>query len=439
MDLKIFDRLESEVRGYIRSFPVVFSKAKGSLLFDEEGRQYIDLFAGAGTLNYGHNNPALKQPPLDYVQSDGVVHGLDMATSAKKDFLEAFERLILKPRGMKYTLQFTGPTGTNAVEAALKLARRVKQRPNIVSFTHGFHGVSAGSLSATANAKYRDAAGVSLGNTTFIPYDGYFGPDVDTMAYFERMLEDRSSGMDTPAAVIVETVQGEGGVNVATLRWLQELQRLCRRHDMLLIVDDIQVGCGRTGTFFSFESAGIQPDLITLSKSLSGFGLPMAMVLIRPELDIWKPGEHNGTFRGNNLAFVTARQALEHYWSDDAFTREIQAKEMLVRDWLENMVHSHPEADLSVRGRGLIQGLVSGVPGLANKVAAQAFKGGVVIETSGANDEVLKLLPALTIEEGELRQALEVLDRAVAEVVAAEQLAQKQSNARVLKFGGKGR
>lgn len=340
---------------------------------------------------------------------------------------------------MKYTLQFTGPTGTNAVEAALKLARRVKQRPNIVSFTHGFHGVSAGSLSATANAKYRDAAGVSLGNTTFIPYDGYFGPDVDTMAYFERMLEDRSSGMDTPAAVIVETVQGEGGVNVATLRWLQELQRLCRRHDMLLIVDDIQVGCGRTGTFFSFESAGIQPDLITLSKSLSGFGLPMAMVLIRPELDIWKPGEHNGTFRGNNLAFVTARQALEHYWSDDAFTREIQAKEMLVRDWLENMVHSHPEADLSVRGRGLIQGLVSGVPGLANKVAAQAFKGGVVIETSGANDEVLKLLPALTIEEGELRQALEVLDRAVAEVVAAEQLAQKQSNARVLKFGGKGR
>ncbi|MDX3907331.1 MAG: diaminobutyrate--2-oxoglutarate transaminase [Pigmentiphaga sp.] len=439
MDLKIFDRLESEVRGYIRSFPVIFSKAKGSLLFDEEGRQYIDLFAGAGTLNYGHNNPVLKQPLLDYVQADGVVHGLDMATSAKKEFLEAFERLILKPRGMKYTLQFTGPTGTNAVEAALKLARRIKQRSNIVSFTHGFHGVSAGSLSATANSKYRDAAGVSLGNTTFIPYDGYFGPDVDTMVYFERILEDRSSGMDAPAAVIVETVQGEGGVNVATLRWLQELQRLCRRHDMLLIVDDIQVGCGRTGTFFSFESAGIQPDIVTLSKSLSGFGLPMAMVLIKPELDLWKPGEHNGTFRGNNLAFVTARQALEHYWSDDAFTREIQAKETLVRDWLENMVQNHPEADLSVRGRGLIQGLVSGVPGLANKIAAQAFKGGVVIETSGANDEVLKLLPALTIEESQLKQALEVLDRAVGEVVAAEQPAQKQSNARVLKFGGKAR
>ena len=144
-----------------------------------------------------------------------------------------------------------------------------------------------------------------------MPYDGYFGPDVDTMAYLERMLDDPSSGLDKPAAVIVETVQGEGGVNVATLRWLKELAKLCQRHDMLLIVDDIQVGCGRTGTFFSFEAAGIRPDIITLSKSLSGFGLPMSLVLMKPELDVWKPGAHSGTFRGNNLAFVTATQALE--------------------------------------------------------------------------------------------------------------------------------
>lgn len=438
MDLNIFDRLESEVRGYVRSFPVVFGKAKGSLLFDEDGKQYIDLFAGAGTLNYGHNNDVLKQPLLDYVASDGVVHGLDMATSAKKEFLETFERVILKPRNMTYSMQFTGPTGTNAVEAALKLARKVKQRQNIVSFTHGFHGVSGGSLAMTANSKYRDAAGVSLANTAFIPYDGYFGPDVDTMSYFERMLEDRSSGLDAPAAVIVETVQGEGGVNVATQRWLKELQRLCRRHDMLLIIDDIQVGCGRTGTFFSFEAAGIEPDLITLSKSLSGFGLPMAMVLIKPELDIWKPGEHNGTFRGNNLAFVTATKALEAYWADDSFTKSIAGKATLLRDFLENMVHSHPDANLSVRGRGLIQGLVSEIPGFSNKVAAQAFKHGVVIETSGANDEVLKFLPALTIEEVQLRQALDVLDRSVAEVLAAEPV-QKQANAKVIKFGGKAR
>ena len=203
------------------------------------------------------------------------------------------------------------------------------------------------------------------------------------------MLEDPSSGMDKPAAVIVETVQGEGGVNVATLRWLKELDKLCKRHDMLLIVDDIQVGCGRTGTFFSFEAAGIRPDIITLSKSLSGFGLPMSLVLMKPELDIWKPGAHSGTFRGNNLAFVTATQALETYWANTAFAADIQRKERLVRDWLENLVHSYPNAGLSVRGRGLIQGLVcNSTPALANRIAANAFKRGVVIETSGAHDAV---------------------------------------------------
>jgi diaminobutyrate-2-oxoglutarate transaminase len=342
------------------------------------------------------------------------------------------EQLLLAPRGWRYTLQFTGPTGTNAVEAALKIARQVTGRSNVVSFTHGFHGVSGGSLATTANEKFREAAGVALGNTAFMPYDGYFGPDVDTMVYFERMLEDPSSGLDKPAAVIVETVQGEGGVNVATVRWLKELQRLCRRHEVLLIVDDIQVGCGRTGKFFSFEAMGLQPDIITLSKSLSGFGLPMSLVLMRPELDIWKPGAHSGTFRGNNLAFVTAAQALESYWRDDAFSREIARKERKVRDWLENLVHSYPDAGLAARGRGLIQGLVcQDDPALAGRIAAQAFKHGVVIETSGAHDEVLKLLPALTIEDELLARGLDVLERSVAEVLAVS-----GRRARILKIGG---
>ena len=435
MDLNIFDRMESEVRGYIRSFPVIFSQAKGSLLIDETGSEYIDFFSGAGTLNYGHNNPVFKEKLVEYLDADGVVHGLDMATSAKKHFLETVERVLLKPRNWQYTLQFTGPTGTNAVEAALKIARQVKGRSNIVSFTHGFHGVSGGSLAVTANAKFRSAAGVDLANNTFMPYDGYFGPDVDTIAYLERMLDDRSSGLDKPAAAIVETVQGEGGVNVATLRWLKELEKLCRRHDMLLIVDDIQVGCGRTGSFFSFESAGIRPDIITLSKSLSGFGLPMSLVLMKPELDIWKPGAHSGTFRGNNLAFVTAAEALETYWTSDAFSTDIQRKERLVRDWLENLVHSYPGAGLCARGRGLIQGLVTAAePELAGRIAAKAFEHGVVIETSGADDEVHKLLPALTIEDDLLMRGLDVIERSVAEL-----LTEKGGGARVLKFGGQRR
>ncbi len=418
--LTIFNRLESEVRGYIRSFPVLFEQAKGSLLYDSGAHAYIDFFSGAGTLNYGHNNKFLKDKLIEYLNEDGVVHGLDMATQAKKEFLQTFERVILKPRHMNYTFQFTGPTGTNAVEAALKIARQVTGRENIIAFTHGFHGVSMGSLSVTANQKFRSAAGLSLGNTTFMPYDGYMGPDIDTISYLEQVLSDPSSGVDKPAAVIVETIQGEGGVNVATHRWLEDLQAVCRRHDLLFIVDDIQVGCGRTGTFFSFEKMNIQPDIITLSKSLSAFGLPMSLVLMKPEWDIWAPGAHSGTFRGNNLAFVTATTALEHYWQDERFALEIQEKEQIIRNCLENICQSYPEAALGVRGRGLIQGLVFAKrPELAGKVAAQCFKNGLIIETSGAHDEVLKLLPALTIETALLRKGMAIIEQSVAEVVAA--------------------
>lgn len=434
-DLEIFDRMESEVRGYVRSFPVIFQQAKGSVLIDESGKEYVDFFSGAGTLNYGHNNPVFKEKLIEYLSDDGIVHGLDMATSAKKQFLETVDELLLKPRSMNYTLQFTGPTGTNAVEAALKIARQVKGRQNVVSFTHGFHGVSGGSLAVTANAKFRDAAGVSLSDTTFVPYDGYFGPNIDTMAWLERMLDDKSSGMDQPAAVIVETVQGEGGVNVASARWLKALQKLCRQHDMLLIVDDIQVGCGRTGNFFSFEEAGITPDIITLSKSLSGYGLPMSLVLMRPELDIWKPGAHSGTFRGNNMAFVTATQALKTYWADGQFAEQTRAKGKLVHDRLQELARSHPAAGLVVRGRGLIQGLASeSHPELAGLIARKAFKHGLIIETSGAQDEVLKILPALTIEENQLVRGLGIIEQSAEEVLREEGV-----KTRILKFGGAGR
>lgn len=420
MSLKIFDRLESEVRGYIRVFPALFAKARGASLIAEDGSAYIDFFSGAGTLNYGHNNPVLKQRLLDYIEADGLVHSLDMATVAKKELLETFERVILVPRGLNYKIQFPGPTGTNAVEAALKLARQIKGRANIVSFTNGFHGVSGGSLAATGNSKFRDAAGITLANTTFMPYDGYLGEGGDTIEYLERMLADSSSGVDMPAAVIVETVQGEGGVNVARFEWLRALEQVCRRYDMLLIVDDIQVGCGRTGTFFSFEGAGISPDIVTLSKSISGFGLPMALVLMKPEIDVWKPGAHNGTFRGNNLAFVTARAALLHYWSTGEFEQSIRRKAGIMHGWLDHIARGYVAGAFSVRGRGMIQGLATEYPELAARIAARAFENGLVVETSGANDQVIKLLPPLTIEEATLHRGLEILDLSTAEVLGVE-------------------
>jgi diaminobutyrate-2-oxoglutarate transaminase len=413
-----FNKLESQVRGYIRSFPTIFTKAQNAVLTDENGRDYIDFLAGAGSLNYGHNNPAMKQALIEYLAEDGVMQGLDMATSAKKKFLLTFEEHILKPRKMQYKVQFTGPTGTNAVEAAIKLARNVTGRQNVISFTNGFHGVTLGALALTGNRKFRDAAGVALSDVHRAAYANYFGPEIDTIAMLDKLIADPSSGVDLPAAIIVETVQGEGGLNVASMSWLKKLEQLCRRHEILFIVDDIQSGCGRTGTFFSFEPADIKPDIVTLSKSLSGFGLPMSIVLIKPEHDVWKPGQHNGTFRGNNMAFVTATMALTHYWSDNKFQASVVKKSLTVTTYLDNLVKNYPEAGMERRGRGLMQGLSFKDANLANRVTTLAFENGLIIETSGGSNECIKLLTPLTIEPEKLLAGLDILMQAVADALS---------------------
>ena len=418
MDLDIFSDIESEVRGYVRSFPVIFERAIGSTMIDQDGTEYIDFFSGAGALSYGHNNPIMKKSLLAYIENDSISHSLDMATVAKKGFLEAFNNIILKPRGLDYKLQFTGPTGTNAVEAALKIARLSTGRSTVVAFTRAFHGVSGGSLAATANQHFRQAAGYSLENVVFVPFEGYV-PGLDTLAYLEKMLSDQSSGLELPAAVIVETIQAEGGINVASPEWLRGLSELCARHGILLIADDIQVGTGRTGEFFSFENSGIVPDIVTLSKSLSGYGLPMSLVLMKRELDIWKPGAHSGTFRGNNMAFVCATVALETYWKDDALTTDVHRKEVVVKDRLRAIADNHPEAQFDIRGRGFIFGLASTVmPELAQAIAAEAFTRGLVIETSGPSNEVLKFLPALIISDDTLNSGLDIIAASVDAVLS---------------------
>lgn len=401
-----FELLESEVRYYCRDFPTVFNKAIGSKLFDEQGREYLDFFSGAGTLNYGHNNPRLKRRLIEYLENDSITHSLDMATAVKREFLERFNTLILAPRRLRYKTQFCGPTGANAVEAALKLARKVTKRQTVIFFMNAYHGLSLGSLALTGNASKRASAGVPLNYTMPMPFDGDLGPGVNTLDYFEAFLENPGSGVELPAAVIVETIQAEGGVKVASFDWLRRLEVLARRHGIVLIVDDIQVGCGRTGTFFSFEDAGIRPDMVCLSKAIGGFGLPMALLLMSPELDVWQPGEHTGTFRGNNLAFATASEALEQYWHEEVFAGSIVKKSELVTKLLQELTDTHPEAQGWVRGRGLIQGLGFDVAGLAQEVARAAFERGLIVETSGARSEVLKLLPPLTIEEEELRDGL---------------------------------
>jgi diaminobutyrate-2-oxoglutarate transaminase len=416
--MKIFEEIESEVMSYARSFPRIFTRSKGEFMWDEDGNRYLDFLAGAGTLNYGHNHPLFKKPLLEYIENDGITHGLDMHTKAKGEFLEALNEKILKPRGMEYMVQFTGPTGTNAVEAAMKIARNVTGQRNIVTFTNGFHGVSLGALSATGNSHHRNAAGVTLSGTHRMPYDGYLGEDIDTTVYLDKVLTDSSSGINSPAAVIVETVQGEGGINVATAEWLRNLQAVCRKHGLLFIVDDIQAGCGRTGTFFSFEEAGIEPDIITLSKSLSGYGLPFAVVLMRPDLDQWKPGEHNGTFRGNNLAFVTAKAAIDHFWSDDEFSNSIKRKGEYMDERLNDIVNQYGEGNFTARGRGMFRGINCVNGELAGKITKAAFKRGLIIETSGADDQVVKFLCPLIISDENLKAGIDIVEESIREVCA---------------------
>jgi len=415
--VSIFEKLESEVRSYSRGWPVVFDRASGSRLYGEDGKSYLDFFAGAGALNYGHNNPRLKQVLLDYIARDGVTHALDMFTVAKRDLLETFEEKILKPRVLDYKVIFPGPGGANAVEAALKLARKVTGRESVINFTNAFHGMTLGALSVTGNSMKRSGAGIPLVHATPMPYDQYFDGVYPDFLYFERLLEDSGSGLNEPAAVIVETVQGEGGINAAGVEWLRGLADLCRRHDILLIVDDVQMGCGRTGPFFSFEDAGIVPDIVCLSKSIGGYGLPLALTLIKPELDVWEPGEHNGTFRGINPAFVTAAEALRAYWSDDKLEKSTRAKGERIGGVLEAIAESYPDAELVAKGRGLARGLEFSSGELAGQVCAAAFERGLLMETSGPDGEVMKLLPPLTLTDAELAEGLEIIGESVKSVL----------------------
>ncbi len=414
--MTVFEDLESEVRSYCRNWPVVFDTAVGSRLTDVDGRRYLDFFAGAGALNYGHNHPALKRPLLDYLARDGITHGLDMYTTAKGEFLRTFEDVVLRPRGLDYKVQFPGPTGANTVESALKLARKISGREAMINFTNAFHGMTLGALSVTGNSMKRGGAGIPLVHATPMPYDNYFDGTQPDFLWMEKLLQDSGSGLNEPAAVIVETVQGEGGINPARVEWLQGLDALCKRNGILLIVDDVQMGVGRTGPFFSFEIAGIQPDIVCISKSISGYGLPMALTLIKPEHDVWGPGEHNGTFRGHNPAFVTATAALNEFWTDDALERSTLAKGERVHEVFSEIAAGTP--GLTPKGRGLARGLQFEQPELAAKACAAAFERGLLMETSGPSDEVMKILPPLTITGDELEEGLAIVRESVAVVTS---------------------
>lgn len=413
MEQKIFEQYESEVRSYCRKFPTVFKTAKGSILTNDQGKDYLDFFCGAGGCNYGHNNDYIKDKVIEYLKADGIIHALDMYADAKGEFIEYFQENILKPRGFDYKIMFPGPTGANAMESALKLARKVKRRSNVFALMGAFHGMTLGTLALTTDEGARAGGGVALRDVTHIPAP-YMFPELDTIQYMETLLTDDHSGIEKPAALVVETTQAEGGIHVLPTEWLQRARKLCDAHDILLICDEIQVGCARTGTFFAFERAGIQPDIFGMAKSIGGIGMPFALTLFKPELDIWSPGEHNGTFRGFQPAMVAAKASLE-FMLNDHVEAETVRKSKLVDEFFRTEL-SKLGLSLPYRGIGLIWGIDFGAypDGTAKRVSRACFDRGLVIELAGRRDSVLKLMPALTIDDASLRRGLEIIIDAIA-------------------------
>lgn len=426
--MSIFEERESAIRAYCRVYPVVFDKAINARQTDENGKEYIDFFAGAGVLNFGHNNQRMTKAVVDYIQSNGVTHSLDMHTTAKRQFMQHFTDTILKPRNMPHKMQFMGPTGTNAVEAAMKLARRVTGRQDIVAFSHGFHGMTLGALSATANQYFRNAAGVPLNHVKHFAFGCDevcpgcdLGCGMNSIDQLTAIYQDSSSGIAPPAAFLLETIQAEGGVKVASKEWLQALEKLAKEVGSLLIVDDIQVGVGRTGSFFSFDDLGIDPDIICLAKGIGGMGTPMAMNLVKPELDEhWSPGEHTGTFRGQDISFVAGDQALT-YFDDDVLMNEVKANGQIMADALAPLSTRH--SDVNITGKGMILGLDVGNGDRAKAIVNQCFNAGLMIASCGTGGRVVKLIPPLTTPKADLQLGLDILVEVTDKVMQMEQAA----------------
>ena len=420
MGKNIFEEKESAVRSYCRRFPVLFTKAQNAYLYDEDGKEYIDFFAGAGALNYGHNHPVIKKAVIEYLESNGVAHALDMYTEEKAKFLKSFYEDVLEPRGLDYKIMFTGPTGTNAMEAALKLARKVKKRTNVFALMGCFHGMTLASLALTTDQCAREGAGQPLNNVTHIPAPYMIG-ERESLDYLKMILSDDHSGVDKPCAFVIETLQAEGGIYIMSNNYLLEVQRICRENDILLIVDDVQVGCGRCGSFFSFERArsgsgeDFDPDMVTLSKSIGGYGFPMALLLLKEELDVWKPAEHNGTFRGNQLSFVAATAALKLAGELD-LNEEANRKGEFVRKFIEDRILPLAEG-LEVRGVGLAYGIdfikIDSTGELVAKIQKECFEDGLIFESVGRGNAVLKIMPPLTIPDDVLGTGLEIILAAI--------------------------
>jgi diaminobutyrate-2-oxoglutarate transaminase len=405
---------------------------------DVEGKRYLDFLNGAGTLALGHNNDEVNQAMIDLIQSGAPLHALDIMTPTKEMFLENLFAILPPEFAERAKVQFCSPSGTDATDAAIKLCKTATGRGTVIAFSGGYHGMGHGPMALTGNCTAKNKVQNIMPGVQFMPYPYSYrcpmgiGGEAGTracIAYLERLLKDPESGVTKPAAIILEPIQGEGGVVPAPVEFLQAVRRITRELGIPMICDEIQCGMGRTGKVFAFEHAGIVPDVILISKAIGGTQ-PMAVVVYDKDLDVWGPGAHAGTFRGNQLAMVAGTVVLKKL-QDPAFLADVARKGKILE---EGLLKLKDEVSIigDVRGKGLMLGIefidpngpkdIMGhpVPGgeVALKVQRRCLEYGLIMEKGGRNGSVMRCLCALNITDDEIKTALSIFEKAVKEVDA---------------------
>lgn len=426
-------KVESNARTYARTINVKVTKALGSEMYDAEGNCYIDCLAGAGTLATGHNHPVIVERLKEYLDSGNILHGLDLLTNAKRIFTEKVIKILPANMQTDSKIQFCGPSGADATEAAIKLFKTATGRSSVFSFHGGYHGMTSGALALTGNLAIKEPVASLMPDVHFFPYPyDYRSPygvkgesliDV-SLHHIRNTLADPESGITKPAAMILEAIQGEGGCVVAPTRWLKGIRDICTEFDIPLILDEIQAGFGRTGKMFAFEHAEIKPDAILISKAVGG-GLPMSLVVYNEKYDKWQPGAHTGTFRGNQLGMVSGSATIDLFSEENLLAEAKRKGEWLLHS-LEQLKSKYPVIG-DVRGKGLMVGIeiinpdkpkdLNGNPQadgvLADNIKKECFCNGLIIETGGRHGAVLRLLPALTISDQQLEVVVSKLEQSI--------------------------
>ena len=419
------EKLESSNRSYPKRIPIAFESAKGATIKDVDGNIFIDFLSGCGVLNMGHNNPDI----LGEIKksSDIIMHILDFPTKIKIDFMKQLLSSLPKKLKNKYRVNFGGPTGSDAVESAIKLARINTGRHTIISFQGAYHGMTMGALSVTSKVSHRKKVNPLIPGVHFMPYGScYRCPmsrdskkcNFECIHFLKNALENPYSGIDKPAAIIIEPIQGEGGTYIPPKGWLEKVTEIARKNRIIVIFDEIQTGFYRTGKLFSFEYTNAIPDIITMSKGIGGIGFPLSLILLRKELDTWDSGTHIGTFRGNQLGMAAGLSALKLV-KRLHIERHIVKMEKLFLEELK-AIQKKSKFIGEVRGKGMMFGIEyvknkatkEPFPKLVKKIRKVCYENGLLVEIGGYYDNVIRFLPPLVSTEKIIKNGLSIFKKA---------------------------